>query len=332
MPYKHVFNKKAFDRHELPFGAKDYIPPDSYKIKEIETIILNIFSKWKYQYIITPLLEYLSVYGDGDAGFDDEELVKVIERETGKTMVLRADFTPQIARIISSKMRTNHSAIRLSYSGLVVKHYKNKGKSEIYQAGIELVNVKGIDADAELIIIAGQVLKKLGLNDFVISISHAGFIRMLLDQLNLQSHIPDIIGLLMQKDYSGINDSVGLSKKQKEVLKLLFELYGKPDKVISKASRVFKSLKYKLYFKQIEGVLRIIKDFGLSNKVMLDLREMHSIDYHTGIVFQVFTSGYGEELINGGRYDGFLKRYGTDLPATGLGINISALLNILKKV
>ncbi len=332
MPYKHVFNKKAFDRHELPFGAKDYIPPDSYKIKEIETIILNIFSKWKYQYIITPLLEYLPVYGDGDAGFDDKELVKVIERETGKTMVLRADFTPQIARIISSKMRTNHSAIRLSYSGLVVKHDKNKGKSEIYQAGIELVNVKGINADAELITIAGQVLKKLGINDFVISISHAGFIRMLLDQLNFQSHVPDIIGLLMQKDYSGINDSVGLSKKQKEVLKLLFELYGKPDKVISKACNHFKSLKYKLLFKQIEGVLGIIKDFGLSNKVMLDLREMHSIDYHTGIVFQVFTSGYGEELINGGRYDGFLKRYGTDLPATGLGINISALLKILKKV
>ena len=327
-----TFHKQSLNRHEIPFGVKDYIPPESYKIKEIENIILNIFRQWGYRYIITPLLEYLPVYTDGDTGFEEDELIKVIERETGKTMVLRADFTPQIARIVSSKMAINHAPIKLSYSGIVVKHSRNKGKKEIYQAGIELINAKGIDADAEIITIAGEVLKRLGLKDFVISLSHAGFIRMLVDRINPQSDVSGIVELLMQKDYTGINSIEGLSKKQKDTLNALFELYGKPDKIMSRARRIFDDTKLNLFFKQIEDILRIIKGFGLDNRVILDLREMHSIDYHTGIVFQIFTPGYGEELINGGRYDGFLKRYGSDLPATGLGINISAMMPFLNTI
>lgn len=313
------------DRHEIPYGVKDYIPPESYKIKDIESVVLDTFRQWGYQYIITPLLEYLPVYSDGESGFTDDELIKVIERETGKTMVIRADFTPQIARIVSSKMHRNRAPVKLSYSGIVVKHYRNKGKKEVYQAGIELINASGIHADSEVIAIAGELLKHLGLDNFVISISHAGFINSLIRHLALKEHAQDIIELLMQKDYSGIDDVDGLSKSQQNTLKLLFELYGDPVKVLAKARKAFKSKNFAIYFNQIEQITRMIKKSGKDYRIILDLREMYSVDYHTGIVFQIFTSGYGEELINGGRYDGFLKKYGYDLPATGFGVNISAL-------
>lgn len=315
------------NKHELTLGAKDYIPPDSYKIKKIESIILNIFGQWGYKYVITPLLEYLPVYNDSEIGFEDDKLIKVIERETGKTMVLRADFTPQIARIVGSKMSGSHLPIRLCYSGIVVKYFKNREKKEIYQIGLELINADGINADAEIITMACEAVKKTHINDFVISISHAGFIKKLLQQLNLKNNT-EIIKLLLQKDYSGINDIKGISVKQRDVLMSLFELYGEPDKVLAKAKKLFKYVELNLYLEEIEHLLRIIRDFGVHNKIILELREMHSIHYHTGIVFQIFTPGYGEELINGGRYDGFLKEYNCNMPATGFGINISALSDL----
>ncbi|MCL4468650.1 MAG: ATP phosphoribosyltransferase regulatory subunit [Deltaproteobacteria bacterium] len=326
MTERQLINKPALNRHEIPFGVKDYLPPDSYKIKEIEDIVLDTFKQWGYSYVITPLLEYLPVYNNGDSGFDDDELVKVIERETGKTMVLRADFTPQLARIASSKIRSK-KALKLSYSGIVVKHYKDKGKKEIYQAGIELMNSAGIEADAEIIKIAVQILKKLGIHDFVISLSHAGFINTVLANLALKDNTRTIIDSLIQKDYSSIDDVRGLSKEQRKILKLLFDLYGNPDDVLVKAKNTFKDRKYVFFINELRRITRIVEEFDANNKFILDLREMHSVDYHTGAVFQIFIPGYGEEIVNGGRYDGFLKKYGYDVPATGFGINLSALLN-----
>ena len=326
MPERQLINKHALNRHEIPFGVKDYLPPDSYKIKEIEDIVLDTFKQWGYSYVITPLLEYLPVYNNGDSGFDDDELVKVIERETGKTMVLRADFTPQLARIASSKMRSE-KVIKLSYSGIVVKHYKDKGKKEIYQAGIELMNSAGLDADAEIIKIAVQILKKIGIQGFVISLSHAGFINTVLANLALKDNTRTIIDFLIQKDYSSIDDVKGLSKEQRKILKLLFDLYGNPDDVLLKAKNTFKDRKYVFFINELRRITKLVEEFDANNKFILDLREMHSVDYHTGAVFQIFIPGYGEEIVNGGRYDGFLKKYGYDVPATGFGINLSALLN-----
>jgi ATP phosphoribosyltransferase regulatory subunit len=329
MPDRRVINKHALNRNEIPFGVKDYLPPDSYKIKEIEDIALDTFRQWGYRYVITPLLEYLPVYNNGDIGFEDDELVKVIERETGKTMVLRADFTPQLARIVSSKMHSGKGPLKLSYSGMVVKHQRNKGKKEIYQSGIEIMNSAGINADAEIINIAVDVLKKIGIKDFVISLSHAGFINTLLAQLMLKDNADDIISLLIQKDYSSIDGMRGLSKEQRKTLKLLFDLYGEPDAVLAKAKKTFKGKKYALFINQLHSIVGMIRGFNADNRLILDLREMHSVDYHTGVVFQIFIPGYGEELVNGGRYDGFLKKYGYDVPATGFGINLSALLDII---
>ncbi len=330
MPDRQFTIKHVLNRNEIPFGAKDYIPPDSYKIKEIEDVALATFKQWGYRYVITPLLEYLPVYNNGDIGFEDDELVKVIERETGKTMVLRADFTPQMARIASSKMR-DEKALKLSYSGIVVKHHKNKGKKEIYQAGIELINSAGVNADAEIIKIAVHILKNIGIQDFVISLSHAGFINTLLSHLMLKDSTRDIIDLLIKKDYSSIEEVAGLSKEQKKILTLLFDLYGEPENVLTIAEKIFKDKKYSLFIRNLRSIIRKVKEFDANNKFILDLREMHSVDYHTGVVFQIFIPGYGEELVNGGRYDGFLKKYGYNVPATGFGINLSALLDIIPR-
>ncbi|MGC8684209.1 MAG: ATP phosphoribosyltransferase regulatory subunit [bacterium] len=329
MPVRRVSNKPVLNRHEIPYGVKDYIPPDSYRIKEIENITLDTFNQWGYSYIITPLLEYLPVYNNGDIGFADDELVKVIERESGKTMVIRADFTPQLARIVSSKMRQDKHPLRLCYSGVVVKHYKNRGKKEIYQAGLELINSAGTHADAEIIKIAVNVLKKIGIEDFVISLSHAGFINSLLDQLNLGDNTGRVIELLIQKDYSSVEDVDGLTKLQRKMLKQLFELYGEPEEVMSRANKIFKDKRFVRLVNQLENIIGIVREYDPKNRFILDLREMHSVDYHTGPVFQMFISGYGEEIVNGGRYDGYLKKYGYDVPATGFGINISAVLEVL---
>jgi ATP phosphoribosyltransferase regulatory subunit len=332
MPIGRERNKHpSNNRHELPFGVKDYIPPASYKIKEIESVTLDIFKKWGYSYVITPLLEYLPVYNNGDIGFEDDELVKVIERESGKTMVIRADFTPQLARIVSSKMRNNKGSIRLCYSGAVIKHYKNKGKKEIYQAGIELINLDGKHADAEIIKIAIDVLNGVGIKDFVISLSHAGFIKIFLDQLKLNNTLDTVVSFLIQKDYSSVESLEGLTKDQKSMLQKLFNLYGNPDDVLYKALRTFKEKKYIVLIKQLENIVNIVKNFDPKSKFILDLRGMYSIDYHTGPVFQIFVPEYGEEIVNGGRYDGFLAKYGYDVPATGFGVNISALLNVVPK-
>ncbi|MCL4478213.1 MAG: ATP phosphoribosyltransferase regulatory subunit [Deltaproteobacteria bacterium] len=318
-------------KHELPSGVKDYLPSDSYKIKEIETSILNIFRHWGYDYVITPILEYLPVYANEMSWFPDEELIKVIERETGKTMVLRADFTPQIARIVTSKM-LNDIPSRLSYSGAVVKHHADKGKKGIYQAGIELIGANGALADAEVMVIASEVLKQSGITDFVFSISHAGFIKAVLDELNLtQEQTSVVIDMMLKKDYTGINDIKSITHIQQYKLNSLFELYGEPSKILPKAIKIFKNNKIKLYISEIDNLLRIIKELNANGKLILDLRELHSLDYHTGIVFQCFTHGYGEELINGGRYDGFLGTFGYDLPATGFGIDLSALAALIKK-
>lgn len=330
MPIRQTLNKPVLNRHEIPLGVKDYIPPESYKIKEIESVVLDTFNQWGYKYVITPLLEYLSVYNNGDIGFADEELVKVIERESGKTMVIRSDFTPQLARIVSSKMYNSKGPIRLCYSGAVVKHYRNKGKKEIYQAGLELINSSGIQADAEIIKIAVNVFKKIGVMDFIISLSHAGFIKSLLNHLDLQENIASITQLLIQRDYSSIDDVQGLTKSNKTILKQLFELYGEPEGVLRRAEKIFKNRKYTSLINQLESIIRMVKKFDPKNRFILDLREMYSIDYHTGPVFQMFVKGYGEEIVNGGRYDGFLKKYGYDVPATGFGINLSALLEIIR--
>ncbi len=314
---------------EIPKGFRSLLPDEAEKREEVVFLMEQTITLWGYELIIPPSMEFLSTFKAVDERFEELSF-KVVDRETGKLIAVRPDFTPQVARIIASSFKSEAPPFRFYYKGKVFRDIE--GDRESYQFGFELIGVKEVEADAEVVAVVVNILENLGLKSFQIDIGHSEFLKGAMEELELPER-DTFINLLSHKDISGIEiymNRHSIPSEKREKISEMLELYGKGD-ILDKALQLFSSERVVRAVEQLKEILSILKSYGFEKKILFDLTEKRGMEYHTGVTFEVFHPLLGESLGAGGRYDQLISKFGRSLPATGIAINVDALQELLEK-
>lgn len=318
----------------LPKGVRDVLPERTAKRNALIRNIVSVFEGCDYREVTTPFLEYLDVITQG-AGKDlKKRVVKFTDRATGRSLSLRPDFTPQIARIVATHYREKKKPVRLSYHGSVIRLAEDAsgGQKELYQAGIEFIGDSSPKGDAEVISVAIEALKACGLKEFKIDIGQVEFVRGTLDEAGLPaSKRGEVLDAISKKDISRLGEmTTGIGREHKEVLTALPYLFGGED-ILEKAEGLATNERSLEALKGIRSVVGILKKRGYSDYITLDLGEIRGFDYHTGIIFEGFVGGFGSAVCGGGRYDNLLAGFGYPSPATGFAIDVDNLMSAIER-
>ena len=314
-------------RSQLPKGAKLYLPDEAAQKRAVEERVLSVFRRWGYREVVTPSYEYFDVVALGTDHDLQEQMFKMVDRESGRLLALRADVTPQIARIVATRMREEPKPLRLAYLANVFRYDEpHVGRyREFYQAGVELIGLPNPEADAEMIAMTVEAMGALGLAEFQLDVGQADFFRGILDDLGADAATARRLRTaLMRKDVSELERQVaelGAPATVTELLLALPTLYGRGD-VLDRAGRLVKNARSEDALANLAEVHRLLRLYGLADSVLLDLGEVRGFDYYSGVHFEAYASRLGASLAGGGRYDQMLGRFGYDCPATGFALEI----------
>jgi len=323
--------QRKIQQTQLPTGAKIYLPDEAAQKRRVESELLGVFRKWGYRDIVTSAYEYFDVVSQGTDQDLQERMFKMVDRESGRLLALRADVTPQIARIVATRMREEPKPLRLAYLTNVFRYDEpHVGRyREFYQAGVELVGLPNPEGDAELIAMAVEGLRALGLREFQLDVGQADFFRGILEDLGLdEAKARELRSALGKKDVSALERLVaglGAPAAAGELLLALPGLYGRGD-VLERAERLVKNPRSEAALANLAEVYRLLTVYGLADSVLLDLGEVSGFDYYSGVHFEAYVSGLGAPLAGGGRYDHMLARFGYDCPSTGFAFEVGRVL------
>ena len=320
---------------QLPKGARIYLPDEAARKRHVEGRLLDVFQRWGYREVVTPTFEFSDVLAAGtDAGVQ-ENMFKFVDRETGRMLALRADITPQIARVVATRLRDEPKPVRLAYLTNVfrydepqVAHYR-----EFYQAGVELVGLEKPEAEVEVIAMTIEGLRALGLERFQIDLGHPDFFRGLIEEVTSDAgRAREIRQALARKDASTVERLVAALRPAAaaaEALLALPTLFGH-ETVLERAAGFVRNDRSARALANLAEVYRLLKIYGLADAVLLDLGEVRGFDYYSGLYFEAYVAGFGASVAGGGRYDHMLARFGYDCPAVGFAFDIARALAVME--
>lgn len=320
----------------LPQGVRDILPEEARKYASVEAGILSVFERHGFQRVITPLLEYVEVLSLGMGENLKDRVLKFID-SAGKVVAIRPDITPQVARVVATRMRDYPLPLKLCYNENVLRYQEQRdGKSrEVLQIGAEYITEKQEpQADAEMIVMAIEALKSLGVRNFKIDVGDVGFLRKILGSLQVDDGVRKVIKeAIAIKDTSALEAVLAdarVNGKERELLLNLTTFYGE-EEVIKKALSYCEDDDSKQSLYNLQKVLDIVAGKDLGEYVTIDLGEFRGFDYYTGIIFEGFASGIGKPILSGGRYDTLLAKYGHPCAATGFAFDVEYAVAALEK-
>ncbi|MSN26948.1 MAG: ATP phosphoribosyltransferase regulatory subunit [Geobacter sp.] len=320
----------------LPRGVSDLLPDTAAKIGYIESRLLRVFELWGFRRVITPNLEYEDVLTIGMGDELKGKAYRFDDRQTGRLLAFPPDITPQIARIVATRLASWPLPHRISYSGRVLRQTEMQtGRNrEMFQAGVELIGLNSPEADAEMVVMAIEAMQKLGLDDFKIDLGQVEFCHGVMQASGLSGvALRELREAVSRKDTSAVAlvlKSNNVSPESSREITALPRLFGGCN-VLEDAKKVTSNPRSLAALENMRQVLEILEIHGVSDFLSIDLGETRGLDYHTGITFEGFVSGIGEPVCSGGRYDDLTARYGFDAPATGFTFNVLNLLAALDR-
>jgi ATP phosphoribosyltransferase regulatory subunit len=253
----------------------------------------------------------------------------------GKLLALRAEMTAPVARIVTTRMPSTPEPIRLFYITNVFRYNQSylKNEREFYQAGVELVGCNTPEADAEILALLISILKKIGLKDVRIDLSHANLLKNLLNMAKLnQNQKTSIKNILACRDSAGLTKFMEKNNFQSNLREIFLQL-SCCRKLNEISSISIKDFEYDEINKQLETLTRLqetLDDYEISEYVYFDFSLTKQIEYYTGMVFEASVPNLGLPLGSGGRYDKFIKKFGKiDLPATGFALELGKIIQAL---
>jgi len=321
---------------EIPPGFKDYLPREAKLKRIIEEKAAELFVSWGYQEVITPAVEYLEVIQVAGMNVDEQELF-LFQNRDGRLLALRPDMTIPIARLASTKLRTHPVPLRLFYRANVFRHSLSQhGKyNEFCQVGVEMLGAGGRRADAEVIALAVELMTRLGINDFQLSVNNVKIFNRLLRESRLpQDDENEIKKLVINKDLVGLERKLSglrLDSKVAEAFLKLPVLNGTLD-VLKQLPDFSERPEVMAGIEELRLLFEALRVFGAGDRVVIDLGVLRGLDYYTGIVFEGYSSNLGYPLLGGGRYDKVMERYGWPNPATGFAVGVERVLLALGAV
>ncbi|MFQ5840703.1 MAG: ATP phosphoribosyltransferase regulatory subunit [Candidatus Methylomirabilales bacterium] len=319
----------------IPKGVQVLPPTETARLRWVQRTLLTIFHRWGFREILTPTFEYLEVFeGEGQAT-DHGEICKFVDRETGQLLALRPDLTPQVARMVATTLRHHPLPLRLAYSVPVFRHAEAHGgrAREFFQAGVELCGLARPEADAEMIAMAVEGCQAVGLKNFQIDVGQVEYLRGILQAIDPPEALHrEVLSALRRKDPAALEllvKPLAVPDPLKEALLSLTDLYG-GEEVLDRAERQAPTNASKAALANIRQVTAVLKTYGLAEHIIIDLGEAYAFNYHTGVVFQIFTESLGRPIGGGGRYDNLIGNFGEPCPATGFAFELEGVLEALE--
>lgn len=317
------------DRWLLPEGVEEILPEEAKAIDSLRRKLLDMYSNWGYDMVIPPLLEYTDSLLIGLGRDIDLLTLKVTDQLSGRTLGIRADITPQTARMDAHSF-DRQGANRLCYAGHVV-HARPKNPLATrtpIQAGLEFYGEASVEADIEVVSLLLESLRLAGLPRLHIDVGHVGIYRAMAREADLSSAQEEaFFELLQRKAMTEIRAWVAanISQTKAPYFLSLPELAGGLD-VLTKARSVYAGLPGAIAaLDQLDEVARVVSQRYPEAELYFDLGEVRGYHYLTGMVFAAFAPGYGNPIASGGRYDHIGEVFGRARPATGFAVDITAI-------
>ncbi|MFW9259484.1 ATP phosphoribosyltransferase regulatory subunit [Nostoc sp. CALU 546] len=314
-------------------GARDLLPLDVEKKRWIEDRLQQVFHRWGYHRIITSTLERMDTLMAGEA-IQRQMVIQLQQNGEDDELGLRPELTASIARTVVTRMAGVTYPQRLYYNANVFRRTwesRHNRQQEFYQAGVELLGTGGLLANAEVLLLVADCLAALGLQGWHLILGEAGITRSLLSAFpgNLQDQVRSAIAHL---DRITI-DNLPLSDKLRDRARIIMDLRGPSAEVLQKVSSLDLDEEQREAVNNLKYLVELLeseKNFPL----ILDLSLIQTIDYYTGIVFEVVndTESQARVLGRGGRYDQLLGLYhpqGENIPGIGFGLSIEDLYQVL---
>jgi ATP phosphoribosyltransferase regulatory subunit len=313
----------------------DYLPGRAARLSELEQQVLRVAAAWGFQQVLPPALEFEDVLAIGMGEGLRARTFRFDDWQTGRLLAIPPDSTPQIARIVATRLKDQPLPHRISYAGRVLRHAElQSGRSrEIMQAGVELIGLDSPEADAEMVAMAVEVMNAAKLRDVKVDLGQVAFCQGVFEASGLAGEpLRAIQQAVALKDVSSVEMLLGrypVSESSRSELMALPRLFGGCE-VLQEAARIVQNERSRQALQNIVEVVAILALHGVSDCLTIDLGETRGLDYHTGLTFEGFVPGIGDALFSGGRYDDLIGRYGFDAPATGFTCNLFSLMQALE--
>ncbi len=319
------------NRWLLPEGIEEILPPQAQYLESLRRRLLDAYAGWGYELVIPPFIEYLDSLLTGTGNDLDLQTFKLTDQLSGKLMGVRADITPQVARIDAHQLK-RQTPTRLCYIGTVL-HTRSDGfagSRSPLQVGLELYGHAGVDSDIEVLQLMVETLAVTGIKAPYIDLGHVGIFRGLAAQAAIDGQAEaELFDALQRKARPEIEALLQGDSTAEQMLRALMDLNGGSE-VLTTARRVLVEAAPPVQaaldnlIQIAEGIQRRVPGLSLH----FDLAELRGYHYHTGAVFAAFVPGQGQAIAQGGRYDDIGQVFGRARPATGFSADLKTLASL----
>lgn len=322
-------------RWMLPAGVREILPPEAWRLESLRRRLLDHFRACGYELVEPPLVDHLESLLTGTGRDLELRTCKLVDQVSGRLLGVRADMTPQVARIDAHHFATQ-APVRLCYLGPVLQTLPDAfggGRGQL-QVGAELYGHAGVEADAEVVSLMLDTLAVAGLAPVHVDLGHVGLFRALALAAGLASEPEAVLFDAMQRkatvEVEACVDASGASAPVARALKALVRLHGEVATTLAEAQAVLADCGPSLgaALAELETLAaRVSARAPAGTRVCVDLAELSGYSYQTGAVFAAFVPGRGQEIARGGRYDNIARGGGPARPATGFSADLLALLS-----
>jgi len=319
------------NRWLLPEDIADVLPAEARKVETLRRAILDLYQSYGYELVAPPILEFLDSLLTGTGSDLNLQTFKLVDQLSGRTLGLRADITPQVARI-DAHLLNRAGVTRLCYAGSVAHARTPVGSSsrEQLQLGAEIYGSANWEADFEAITLLLKTLELAGLKKVYLDLSHAGILTgIVADQKLDKETIESLYGLLQSKDRPRLKQwATCLPVTVADALIALTELNGPCAEVLAHAKKVLP--KHAAIDQALADLERIVSAANANGglELSIDLADLRGYQYHSGVMFAAYVDGLPQPIARGGRYDQVGQAFGRSRPATGFSLDLLTLASL----
>jgi len=313
----------------LPEGISDVLPSEARFLEQLRRAALDLYRGYGYELVVPPLLEYTDSLLTGVGADLDLRTLKLVDQLSGRLLGLRADITPQVARI-DAHILNRAGVVRLCYAASVLhaRPLHPLATREPFYVGAELFGHESVAADAEVLELAVRSLALAQVQGLRFDLGHTRILRALLElDPSAQQLAEDIVAALSAKDAAALAPlTADLAVPARTALRALLRLHGDERVLVAARAELPPRPAVVAALDELQQLVAVLKRLGAA--VSIDLADLHGFHYHTGATFAAYAAGWPLALARGGRYDDIGRAFGRARPATGFSIDLRELARL----
>ena len=318
----------------IPSGTRYYFGEEARRRRAIEETALMLFDGWHYEQIVTPTVDYYSLFEHGMGHVDARRAFRFTDTD-GRLLALRPDVTSAVSRAAATLFSERERPLRFCYAAPVFRQQPQshaEWRRESTQIGCELIGVNTVAADLEVLVIASDFLRCLHLGGtYSITLNDVGIFSGVAERLALDLTAREEMRRLIDvRNATDLEDFLApyISAAEARAFAQLAQLSGKRE-TLDRARQVLSNEQSLVALDRLESLWTVIESRGLTDEFEIDLGDVSRLDYYTGLTFKIYVEGAGARVGSGGRYDGLTASFGKAEPAVGFVADVDALTEVL---